>query len=539
MSSQSASQVGHHNVIVQNHGDNVCVQLGMPHLKLISVEARVRKSIRTDIDILNPAFQAVPLIGRDRDLKFLHNWLTAEKRIAVTAIIGSGGSGKTRLSLEFLQQLPPNWQAGFLTSEEARRLVSQENLSEWSWQRPTLVIADYAASFSETLSRWFSALSDHPVPTHPLRILLLERHGDINSGWYQSLADATWHGQKVRELFWPAVPRQLSRLDSPANRREVLQAGLNAAAAVASDHAVPPMPTHGEDKWFDQRLSATHWGDPLLLLMAGIIALTNGFNAALSLSRPELTKQLATRERDRIRKCVESQLAKDLLAHLYACVTLCGGLTRNEATKVCESEFTAQHRQYPGGAGQAVEDLANILGASDRLPPLTPDLLGEALVIVTLASKGAEVTRRLSRVAAAGVASTLVRSTQDFAPFGDSWPLEWLLSLIASGLSDPTILIDIERSFPKYSLALGESALLSTSTLVYSFDAFVRQSGVPTSSQMAILAELFNKLSVRQYEVGRLFARPAMKRCVFSLALGVRLATIAASRSAVGCSTTK
>jgi hypothetical protein len=291
MSDQSASQSGHHNIIVQTHGDNARVEIGLPHLKLVPVGARVRGAIRTDIDILNPAFQAVPLVGRDQDLKFLHEWLIAEKRIAATAIIGNGGSGKTRLALEFLQKLPPDWQGGFLTSDEAKRFVSQENLSEWSWQRPTLIVADYAALFSEILSRWLAALSDHIAPTYPLRILLLERHGEIDSGWYHSLADATWHGQRVRELFWPTVPRQLSRLDSAANRREVLQAGLNAAATITSDHPVPSMPAFGEDKWFDKRLSDTHWGDPLLLLMAGVIALTDGFNAALSLSRARQDSQ--------------------------------------------------------------------------------------------------------------------------------------------------------------------------------------------------------------------------------------------------------
>ncbi len=503
MSNQSASQVGHHNVIVQNHGDNVCVRLGLPHLRLVSAEARVQKSIRSDIDILNPAFQSVPLIGRERDLQFLHNWLTVDKRIAIAALVGNGGSGKSRLALEFLQQLPSEWQGGLLTSDEAKRFVSQENLSEWSWQQPTLIIADYAAMMSETLSRWFSALADHIAPAHVLRILLLERHANTDSGWYQSLTDATWQGQRTRELFWPSVPRQLSRLDSAVNRREVLQAGLNAAATIAPAHPIALMPPYGEDKLFDQRLRAVHWGDPLLLLMAGIIARTDGFNAALSLSRPELAKQLALRERDRIRKSVGGQVAKDLITHVYACVTLCGGLPYDEAIQVSAAEFSALHREYPGGAGQAVEDLAKVIGSRDSLPALVPDLLGEAYLIVTLGSMGPDVTMRLSHIASAQVTACLARCTQDFAPHGESWRLEWLMSSIVAGLNKPEILLNIAFTLPPHSLALGESAVLATSMLVRFCDVCIRRSGVPSSSELAMLADLLDMLSVRQHEVGR------------------------------------
>ena len=45
---------------------------------------------------------------------------------------------------------------------------------------------------------------------------------------------------------------------------------------------------------------------------------------------------------------------------------------------------------------------------------------------IALAEKGAEVTVRLAPQSAEGVASSLVRSVQDFGPAGESWPLEWL-----------------------------------------------------------------------------------------------------------------
>jgi hypothetical protein len=467
MCMQAASQHGHHNIIVQAQGDNIAVRVGLPHLKLIPVEARIHRQLRREIDILNPAYQAVPLVGRELDMRFLHDWLGAKAGIAVTAMVGPGGSGKTRLALEFLQQLPMDWQGGFLTPEEAGRFIGQENLSEWSWQKPTLVVVDYAALLAGTLARWFAELADHGAPRHELRILLLERHADPNSGWYRDLADGTWHGQAARGLFSPTAPRRVTPLNDAALRREVLLAGMRAAAALApSGKTICRLPDPGEDAWFDQRLEENQWADPLLLLVAGVIAPSNKLNAALMLSRPDLAKHLATRERDRVRNCVQSSAAGELLAHLYACVTLCGGLGRKQAIEVAEQEFKAEHEEYPGGAGRAVKDLARHLGAGDMLPALIPDLLGEALLPVTFAAKGAAVTSRLSGVAGVVVARCLMRCARDFGSVGERWPLEWLQSLIAEGQGDPAILIEIEAALPKETLILRELAVEVTQLLI-------------------------------------------------------------------------
>jgi hypothetical protein len=59
MSTQTATQTGHHNIIVQASGDNIHIQVGVPHLKLIPVEARIRKQLKREVDILNPTFQKI------------------------------------------------------------------------------------------------------------------------------------------------------------------------------------------------------------------------------------------------------------------------------------------------------------------------------------------------------------------------------------------------------------------------------------------------------------------------------------------------
>jgi tetratricopeptide (TPR) repeat protein len=284
-------------------------------------------------------------------------------------------------------------------------------------------------------------------------------------------------------------------------RRKVLQAGLQAAAAfAAAGKSIPQLPHPGEDAWFDQRLAANQWADPLLLLMAAVIAKSEGLNTALKLSRPDLAKTLAARERDRIRNSVQTPVAKDLLAHLYACVTLCGGLSRNQSNDVAEKEFERQHKQYPGGPGQAVEGLARVLGAHDPLPPLIPDLIGEALLPLTFNTTGAQVTTCLSTVSPAGVASSLIRSAQDFGPSGETWPLEWLKSLIAQGQSDLAILREIESALPQQTLVLRRLAVEVTKSLV---DKLSQQSQSAPQDVESYLAGLWNNLSARQSDMGQ------------------------------------
>lgn len=505
---QSASQHGNHNIIVQAHGDNLHIALGLAHLQLVPVAARLRRQPSRAIDILNPAFQAVPLVGRDDDMQFLQEWIHIDKKIAITALVGPGGSGKTRLAFDFLEQLPPSWQGGFLTLDEAERFLAKENISAWQWQKPTLVITDYAAFMATTLSRWFSELADHSEPRHSLRILMLERHADAHFGWFHDLADSTWSGREVREMFYPSEPRLIKPLDEAAQRREVLEKGLTAAAALLqTGQQIPALPSIGTDIWLDQKLAERQWADPLILLMAALIATTDGLNVALRLSRPELATELAKRERDLIRRSCQSTVAKDLLAHLYACVTLCGGLERGRAQEVAEQEFAAMRRDYPAGAGQAVEDLANFLGTNDRLPPLLPDLLGEFLVRIVFGNDGAATSARLSRIAPVGVVQSLIRCAQDFGPLEEHWPVEWLGSLVQAGQST-SLLIEIEKALPPDTLVLRKLAVDITIMLIEKLE---KQMELPTGSaearvrrsQALQLVELSNNLATRQIATGQ------------------------------------
>jgi tetratricopeptide (TPR) repeat protein len=260
------------------------------------------------------------------------------------------------------------------------------------------------------------------------------------------------------------------------------------------------IPDTGQDQWFDQRLAADQWADPLLLLMAAVVAASDGIPAALKLSRPDLAKTLASRELDRVRKSVEDRSAKDLLVHLYGCITLCGGLSRDDAGNIAEGEFAALRKQYPGGPGQAVDDLARLLGARDWLSALTPDLLGEALLLAAFDGVlGGAVTTRVAPIAPVQVAATLIRSAQDFAHYGEARPLEWLQALVAKGQQGPDLLSAIQEALPGDTLVLRQLGLDVTDSLVRS----LAQTPEPHSTGVqTTLSRLWNNLSNRQSDMG-------------------------------------
>ncbi len=467
MNGQTAQAHGERNIIVQASGSGHTINvLGSAYLTLISpLRNKVRTPIR-DLDLLDPGARAVPLTGRDQDKKELRDWLCSERVISVRTVTGPGGSGKTRLALEVMLEVAGEatnpWDAGFLSHAEARRFVAAQNLSSWGWQRDTLIVIDYAASFTPELRTVLSELSNSErTPESPrLRVLLLERHASTETGWYSSLVSGDWQSEAVRDLFDPWEPVKVRPLEECADRLGILRATLERAASLHSV-SVPLLPVLGQDADFEQRLMDPQWSDPLMLMMAALTALNTGVATALSLSRPEIAGRLAEHEVGRVRKFAPKQEwhAGDLLVQLAAFVTLCGGLSKEEALSAAANVSLALGLQYPNGHGAAVSDLHNALPALDgAVEPVRPDLIGEAFLLTTWKPSPPSgcLTRALA-LAEKNVINVLVRTAQDFADDREPRPLRWLDELL-SHTDDASLLSAVNDALPLESVCLREFA---------------------------------------------------------------------------------
>ena len=96
------------------------------------------------------------LMGREQELKVLHDWANSPNPISGRMITGEGGTGKTRLAFEFSRQLrdQKGWQAG-----EAQGLSG----CWYTAGAGTLLVIDYPEQRPEKVSALLDALARQPL----------------------------------------------------------------------------------------------------------------------------------------------------------------------------------------------------------------------------------------------------------------------------------------------------------------------------------------------------------------------------------------
>ena len=522
MTRNDAFAYGSGNIIVQVAGDANSVHVNggpRPQLRLIPVARRLCSQPARDIQLLDPAFRATPLIGREEDLQRLHSWLRTQRPISIRTITGPAGSGKTRLAFELLVDLAYGcnasalrWDAGFLTRTEAERFVRGGNLTQWGWEKPTLIIIDYAATLASVLRPWFRELADSPQAQSstdeavPLRFLLLERNARIDDGWYGSLVSGDWQSHRVHDWFDPRESVSLTPINSAAHRYRIFRSGLEWAAAKRGV-SVPVPPHPGQDLAFDQRLSHPQWRDPLLLLMAGLVSLDTGTATALSLARTDISMELAKREGARVRALApdDNRGAADLLLNMVALATICGGLAHDEALHLASELQTAMGLEYPDGYRLLVDDLRDVLpSTSTWIDPIRPNLLGEGFLLQVWKSPDVPALRLAAKLDPDSVAFMLVRTAQDFVSNDECRPTDWLGIFIQDkpGVIDFKMLWQLVCALPEDTAALAGFAGLLTDLLATAIDHF--RSDLPELTEVWAPehALLLSRLAVWQRRLG-------------------------------------
>jgi tetratricopeptide (TPR) repeat protein len=509
-SSQSAAVYGALNIVVQIEGDGNSITVGRPHLTLIPPRNRARE-IRTEIDLLNAYCRSIALVGRDADMQSLWEWLHSNRPVAVRTLKGRAGAGKTRIAIELIERLNTEkagqWWAGFVGGREMRRFAAQQNLSDWGWARPTLVVVDYAASLIEPLREWLRDLAQNPARNggRPLRLLLLEREAAAGEGWLQVLCSGGQSELNVPDLFDPLEPKRLDQLDKLEKRRAVLSKMLIESAKLVKC-SPPKLPAPGKNARFDQQLQNDEWTDPLYLMMAALLSLRSDLVEVLQLPRTELATRLVEHEIKRLIEGVPRD-AERLPVHLTAFAALGGGLTHELALKVAEEESTALKLNYPGGVGALTNHVHEVLPAPDHgIAPIIPDILAEALVLKAMkecsAAQQEDAILRAVKNLGQRVIPFMVRTVQDFAPSGEIAPLSWLERLIKAGKTDDLgLLMEIANAMPRETLVLREKAAEVEQLISERLGKLAQEN--PGEEILAIRGISSNNLSVRLRDLGR------------------------------------
>ncbi|MEW6529660.1 MAG: tetratricopeptide repeat protein [Thermodesulfobacteriota bacterium] len=315
--------------------------------------------------LLNARYQVVPFFDdlRATELKDLEQWCADDKATSVRLFVGAGGSGKTRLFIEWARRMRDRgWFAGFVREE-----LSEEDmeilLTPW---KPCLVVIDYAESrprLSDFLIRVAERSSNGG---QPLRVALLARE---IADWWNALQESN---DALRHLLSEHLPTRLETvpMEGPL-RLEVWKQAANAFA----DKLVKRTPEDEPD------LNNDLFGRPLYLHMAALAAVEE-----LDITANGLLNDIVAHEKRVWSK--QFPHSPDFLpraSRMVATVTLRGGVSSVE-----EAETLNQRIKGPKERS-FIQFLRRLYPGSPQSPqarymaPLEPDLLGEALIEGVLA----------------------------------------------------------------------------------------------------------------------------------------------------------
>ncbi len=526
------------SVVVTGDGNNVALTFGDTGIALPLGRKQFPPPVRRhrpragepprELDLLVAEAGRLPLIGRKDLLAELQAWLDDQTDISVYGLIGRAGTGKTRLAIEFCQTIDSDptgrgkWIAGFLSPVDLSPVVETLATHSFTWERRTLLIIDYAAQCHQALARWLDRLADQKLDTK-LRILLLDREALEAFGWWHELTVLGPPGR--RDLFHELRPRQLPDLSNLEERRALMTGALEAARKLRTEpSSSPPIPARNEDVDFDRRLAQSQFGNPLNLVMAGVIALDRGPQAALALRRLDAARQIARRELHRLTDLAGTrQIGEGEMRHVVAFNGLAGGLPVTDLRNAIADELRASHRSADHLDGLLDLLQQEFLPRSDvaqqpRLATIQPDLIGEAAIVAAFTgdpareAEAAEVVRRAYELAPDAAAQALVHLVQDFAyPVEDPEASDdekatglrlfnWLLRL-AGETADIERLLPLAAALPEQTTILREPAAQLTRALA---DYFVEKAkGDDAPLAVIYSAALLNNLSVRLSALGR------------------------------------
>lgn len=461
------------SVVVDGDHNVVTIQRGGAKLVLDQRHkwraALAQTEARSELDLLLTERRGIDLVGREAELASLEAWLASSEPVSFWCVTGRGGAGKTRLGIELCERAEAaGWDSGFARDAELKRFYAAQNIGDWRWKGPTLIVVDYAAASLEILRAWLEELAGlFPRPGQaPLRLLLLEREADSATGWWNRLiGEPSLSARGPDRLVAATEPLRLRPIDEAADRRAILQQVIGQAAQLLGSPA-PPLPPAGTNPDFESRLGADDADkEPLYLAMAGLVAVRDGLASALALDRGQLAKIVAGNERRRLERLAKSwgfSTEQTLVLLLAACVTLQDGCDSADLEPLVREEREAGGFPSPlsdAALADRLRDGLRVTGGG-RTDAIRPDLIGEAFILNELerlaSEKSAALVERAWRRNSEGVVATLIRTAQDFAAFRpDHASVRWLARLVEP-IEDPLKLVEIATMLPDQTLALRE-----------------------------------------------------------------------------------
>lgn len=310
------------------------------------------------------------LIGRDTQLNRLDEFYDQETMFSWWAISGAGGIGKSRLALESIARHDYLWDVGFL---HASKLDVPDALHKWTPLQPTIIVIDYAASYSKQIANWLDHIIRHKDDyLCPVRILILEREFK-NQAWWEHLTTGPSAALVRKNAFYTAEPIELAPLNKTDQQTALASFLYNLEA---SDN----LPEKDHTIWGTIHTITTQ-GSPLFLGMVAIALAHNSLADIRQWQHLDLLDNIYSREKQAWQRQLDDlsheqyHQAIDLLAF----ATLIGGFDWEKEEDNIQTLLACQLIGSEKEIESAMKSIEILVGHQGGY--LQPDLLGEYFLL--------------------------------------------------------------------------------------------------------------------------------------------------------------
>ena len=133
----------------------------------------------------------IPFCFRIDELNQIGQFCADSRLVLWWAIIGGGGSGKSRLAYEYMiNHSPDSWKILFLRDEFFTQVGGSgkyQYFNDWSYPKDLMLIVDNVQRYSSAVAQWVESLIARTSAGKKIRVLLLERSGE-DGLWYSDFS---------------------------------------------------------------------------------------------------------------------------------------------------------------------------------------------------------------------------------------------------------------------------------------------------------------------------------------------------------------
>ena len=315
--------------------------------------------------------EEIPFVGRTEEFGEIDAFCASEKQISWWAVIGKGGSGKSRLVYEYIKNNmgSAEWKMCFLREEffsQAGGGGKYKTWNTWTYDKNLLLVVDYVQKYAKEVAQWIEGLSNSNSITRKIRILFLERTDREQSLW-------------MREGFEKQVAADL-KYDKDFLRLKSLDAGLiSFALKYAEKNGRQIDEADAKDAW--DKLKSID-ADTRILYFIMILEAVFDNEPWRKWKQHELAGYIVRREQEDIE--IRFKHNKDMVRSFDRVLAFCTATKELPVFELPENlpeMIKKEIEVIKNNSGDKHELCAEMQLENGVLQPVTPDIIGEYMVL--------------------------------------------------------------------------------------------------------------------------------------------------------------